>query len=106
MRTPPPPAAKIGLGFCPSPFAIVIPERVTLLGPVVSMSKILKRGAPALRTTLNKLAPGPLIVRLLPIDNLLVVRLILVMPGAKFIVSPDTAVWGGRRRRHTPPPHN
>jgi hypothetical protein len=46
----------------------------------------------ALRRTVNRFAPGPLIVTFLSINNSPLVRLIEVRPGAKLIVSPDVVV--------------
>ncbi len=52
-----------------------------------------KLGVPpaALRCTVNRSAPGPLIVRLLLINNSALVSVIAVSPPAKSIVSPAAA---------------
>src|SRR2546423_1292034 len=60
LRMPPPPAASF-------PLVIVKPEMVTLEAKIPKMRKSVL--AAALRCTVNRFAPGPLIVRLLSIDN-------------------------------------
>lgn len=59
-------------------------------------------GAP-LRCTLNTFAPGPLIVRALLIKSSPLVRLIVVMSGAKLIVSEFDAVAMACRRVQVAP---
>ena len=71
------------------PFAIVRFEIVVLTLPAISKMRKL----PALRSTVNKFAPGPLIVRDLLINSSPLVRLIgLTTLGAKVIVSPPQAL--------------
>src|SRR6202040_2235614 len=79
----PPPALKLDR----SPLVMVRPEMVTKLP--TAMKKMPNLGIPGpmlLRCTVNRLAPGPLIVRFLLIDNVALVRLTVVRPAAKLIV--------------------
>src|SRR5258708_38338628 len=72
---------------------MVRPEMVTLT-LVDAISKMRKFGVldAALRCTLNRFAPGPLIVRFLLINNSSLVSVIVVRLAAKLIVSPRAAV--------------
>src|SRR5437762_3866617 len=67
------------------------PEMVTL---PVAMLKMRKSSVPdaALRWTLNRFAPGPVIVRFLLINNSALVSVIVIRPAEKLIVSPLAAV--------------
>jgi hypothetical protein len=51
----------------------------------------MRKNAAELRCTVNRPAPGPLIVRFLSINYSPLVRLIVVIPAAKLIVSPGDA---------------
>src|ERR1043165_6699134 len=74
------------------PFRIDRPEIVTCANDAIwKMWNAAVPGA-ALRRTVNRFAPGPLIVTFLSINNSPLVRLIDVRPGAKLIVSPDVVV--------------
>src|SRR2546422_860539 len=85
LKMPPPKGAL--------PLLIVRPEIVTLM--LAWILKIRKSGVPAkrLRWTVNRFAPGPLIVRFLLITNSSLNSLIVLFAGRlKLIVSPDAAV--------------
>src|SRR5712691_11081062 len=71
-----------------SPPVMVRPEMVTLKLPeeIWKMPNLGIPGPMLLRWTVNRLAPGPLIVRSLLINNAALVRLIVVRPAAKLIV--------------------
>ncbi len=92
LRMPPPtepPGVPTAL-----PLEMVRPEMVTGKKPVPPLrSKMRNCGVPPalLRCTVNTLAPGPVIVRSLLINNSALVSVIVVRPEAKLIVSPDAA---------------
>ena len=74
------------------PFAMVRPEIVTVKLPILKMRN---SGVPpaALRCTVNRFAPGPLIFRFLSMNNSAVVSVIALFAGReKLIVSPEIAV--------------
>jgi len=87
---------------------IVKPEIVTLKLPE-AMLKMRKLSAP-LRCTVNRFAPGPVIVRFLLINNSADVSVIVLLAAReKLIVSPDTAAAMASRNvqfapGHDPPP--
>ena len=55
-----------------------------------------------LRCTVKRSAPGPVIVRFLPITNSPLVRVTAVRHGAKLIVSPDDALMIACRNEPRP----
>src|SRR5262245_54509142 len=68
---------------------MVIPEIET----VTALELMLKiRPGLAVRCTVKRLAPGPVMVRFLSITNSPFVRLTVVTLGAKLIISPDEAL--------------
>src|SRR5438067_2665930 len=88
------------------PRVMVKPDSATLKLPEAIL-KMRNPGASAgipsvLRRTVNRFAPGPLIVRFLLISNSPLVRLIVLRPAAKLMVSPDAA--SRIACRNVPPP--
>src|ERR1051325_1493850 len=85
LLMPPPSSAE--------PLEIVRPEMATL-EPLL-IEKMRKSGAfdAVVRCTVNRFAPGPLIVRFVCIANSLVSVIVLLAGKEKLIVPPDPALW-------------
>src|SRR2546425_12042769 len=75
----PPPTFEVTL-----PFDIVRPEMLTVVPELIL--KMRKFGAPELRCTVSRLAPGPVIVRFLLISNSALVSVIGLTTPLKLIV--------------------
>src|SRR5215212_9709259 len=86
---PPPPWGAL-------PLAIVNPEMFAVTPEIVKIRK--SPTPPAERWTVNRFAPGPLMVRFLLINKSPLVSVIAARSGAKLIVSPETAVAIAWRR--------
>src|SRR5207253_2257687 len=88
------PLLKIPPPLLPGTFppAMVKPEIVTLVLAPTSKTRKLGIIPKKLRCMVSRFAPGPVIVRFLSITNSLLVRLTVVRPAAKLIVSPGDAV--------------
>src|SRR5437879_5598489 len=90
------------LGETPTPLEMVKPESATA---PEAMSKMRKSAALTLRVTVNRFAPGPLIVRFLSINNSPFISLIVLPAGReKPIVLPDDASLIAARKVQTPLP--